>query len=337
MRVRLAVACGLAFVAGPLRAQPQIAGCAVFPADNIWNVPVDTLPVDSKSSAILANMNPGAGLHPDFGSGLWDGGRIGIPFDVVPGSQPPVAVDFAELGWPEESDPGPYPVPPDPQIEGEPGNAAGDRHVLILQTGTCTLHELYYTYPNGENGCAVGAGGWCAASGVRWSLGSNALRPAGWTSADAAGLPMLAGLALYEQVAAGEIRHALRFTVAPTREAYRWPARHEAGSSTDTNYPPMGLRVRLKAGYDVSGFSPHARTILVALKKYGMMLADNGGDWFISGVPDERWNNDVLHELGRVRGSDFEVVDVSSIMVDPNSGATKAPVKKGKGKGPKPR
>ena len=216
--------------------------------------------MDAKSSAILANMNPGAGLHPDFGSGLWDGGRIGIPFDVVPGSQPLVPVDFEELGWPEESDPGPYPVPADPQIEGEPGNASGDRHVLILQTGSCTLHELYYVYPDGQNGCAVGTGGWCAASGARWSLGSNALRPAGWTSADAAGLPIFAGLVRWDEVVAGEIDHALRFTASCTTDAYLWPARHEAGVD-DPDCPPMGARFRLRADFDLSAFGPKATEV----------------------------------------------------------------------------
>ncbi len=322
MFVRRALCVVLVCVAGAASAQQTINGCPIFPANNIWNVPIDGLPVDANSAAILSNMNPNAGLHPDFGSGLWDGGKIGIPFDAVPQSQALVAIDFEDLGWPDESDAGPYPIPPDPQIEGEPGAANGDRHVLLVQAGTCILWELYYTYPDGENGCDAPSNGWCAASGAKWDLNSNALRPDTWTSGDAAGLPILAGLVRFEEVVAGEIRHALRFTVAPTRQAYRWPARHEAGSTTNPDYPSMGLRVRLKAGVDLGGFSPHARTILTALKKYGMMVADNGGDWFISGIPNESWDNDVLHEIGAIQGSDFEVVDVSSLMVDPNSGAT---------------
>jgi hypothetical protein len=322
LRTRLLVCLALLALPAALAAQPTIAGCPIFPADNIWNVPVDTLPVAANSATLLANMNPGAGLHPDFGAGLWLGGAIGIPFDVVPGSQPKVPIDFATYGWPDESDAGPYPVPADPSIEGEPGNATGDRHVLLVESGSCTLYELYYTYPNGANGCTVGTNGWCAASGAKWSLTSNALRPDGWTSADAAGLPILAGLARYEEVAAGAINHALRFTVAPTRQTWIWPARHEAGSTTSTSYPPMGLRVRLKAGFDISAFSAKNRVILTALKKYGMMLADNGGDWFISGAPNAGWNDSELSSLSQVHGSDFEVVDVSSLMVSPDSGAT---------------
>jgi hypothetical protein len=325
MRSRVAVGVALLWIASlpaAVAGQPTIAGCPIFPADNIWNHPVDTLPVDPSSAAIIANMNPGAGLHPDFGAGLWEGGAIGIPFDVVPSSQPLVPIDFATYGWPEESDPGPYPVPADPKIEGEPGNATGDRHVLVLQSGSCILYELYSTYPNGANGCSVGANGWCAASGAWWNLNSNALRPAGWTSADAAGLPILAGLARPEEVAAGAIHHALRFTVEPTRKTYLWPARHQAGSTTSTAYPSMGLRVRLKASFDISGFSAKNRVILTALKKYGMMLADNGGDWFVSGVPSPLWDDDDLSALKQVHGSDFEVVDVSSLRVDADSGAT---------------
>jgi hypothetical protein len=303
-------------------AQPMIDGCPVFPGNNVWNAPVTGLPVAADSATLIANMNPGAGLHPDFGSGFWEGGLIGIPFDSVPAEQPLVPVDFATFGWPDESDPGPYPIPDDPQIEGEPSNATGDRHVLVLERGDCVLWETFYTYPHDENGCD-NAGGWCAASGATWSLASNALRTDGWTSADAAGLPILPGLARYEEVEAGEIRHALRFTVAPTRKARVWPARHQAGSTTDPGYPPMGLRLRLRASVDLSGFSAQTRIVLLALQRYGMILADNGSDWYLSGVPDARWDNDQLvGELAQVHGSDFEVVDTSSLIVSADSAAT---------------
>jgi hypothetical protein len=245
-----------------------------------------------------------------------------------------VDVNYSILGWAGESDPGPFPVPADPQIEGEPNNAVGDRHILIVRQGACELYELYYSYPNGDTAdsqsddsedpveCTVGAGGWCAASGAFYDLGSNELRPDGWTSADAAGLPILPGLARFEEVAAGEIRHALRFTTSPSQSAYLWPARHEASSSTNVNYPPMGLRVRLRADYPLAGFSPHARRLLTAMKRYGMILADNGSDWYVSGIPNASWDNDVLHELDVVDGADFEVVDQSSLMLDADSGET---------------
>jgi len=296
------------------QSSPQLAGCAVFPADNIWNTPVDTLPVDGNSAAYVATIGAGAYVHADFGSGTWEGGPIGIPYVDVPGSQPLVAVTF---GYDDESDPGPYPIPPDAPIEGGP-ESDGDRHVLVLERDDCILYELFYAWPQPD-------GSWEAGSGAIFDLDSHALRPAGWTSADAAGLPILPGLVRYDEVAAGEIRHAIRFTAPQTRRAYVWPARHYASSLTGEQYPPMGQRFRLKAGFDVSGFSPEVQIILQALKKYGMMLADNGSAWYISGVPDERWDNDHLHELHQVHGSDFEAVDVSSLMVDPDSGQVQSP------------
>jgi len=299
--------------AGPLpQSPPQIAGCDVFPADNIWNVPVDTLPVDPNSDAYVASIGADAPLHPDFGSGDWppgSGSPIGIPYAVVPDTQPGITVTF---DYADESDPGPYPIPPDPPIEGGP-QSDGDRHILILDRDDCVLYELFYAWPQPD-------GTWHAGSGAIFDLKSNALRPAGWTSADAAGLPILPGLVRYDEVAAGEIRHALRFTAPRTRRAYVWPARHFASELTDARYPPMGQRFRLRIDFDISGFSPEVQVILRALKKYGMMLADNGGPWFISGVPDERWDNDMLvSELRRVKGSDFEAVNVSSLMVHPDS------------------
>ncbi len=281
----------------------------MFPADNIWNARVDTLPVDAHSADYVATIGVGVGLHPDFGSGLWDGGPIGIPFVVVPGTQPPAPITF---DYDDESDPGPYPIPDDPPIEGG-AQSDGDRHILVLDKDACRLYETWSTYP--EDG-----GGWHAGSGAVFDLRSHALRPDTWTSSDAAGLPILPGLVRYDEVVAGAIRHAIRFTAARTRMAYVWPARHYASSSTDPARPPMGQRFRLKASFDTSPFSPEVRVILMAMKVYGLVLADNGSNWYISGVPDERWDNDALHALGQIRGRDLEAVDVSSLMIDPDSG-----------------
>ena len=293
----------------PTQAPPQIAGCAVFPADNVWNTPIDTLPVDANSAAYVATIGRDRTMHADFGSGLWAGGPIGIPYAVVPGTQRKVTVTF---DYADESDPGPYPIPTAAPIEGGP-DSEGDRHVLIVDRDHCMLYELYDAFPQAD-------GSWSAGSGAIYDLRSNALRPAGWSSADAAGLPILPGLVRYEEVASGEIRHAIRFTAPQTRRAYSWPARHYASSLTGAQYPPMGQRFRLRADFDLSTFSPQVQVILRALKVYGMILADNGSSWYISGVPDERWDNDVLHELHLVRGADFEAVDESSLMLDPNSG-----------------
>jgi hypothetical protein len=293
-------------------AAPSIAGCPVFPADNVWNTPVVTLPVDTNSQDYITTMGAGKGLHADFGSGLWDGGLIGIPYTAVNSSQPKVGIVFDYAG---ESDPGPYPVPPDAPIEGG-SLSTGDRHVLVVDTDNCILYELYSAYPQPD-------GTWQAGSGAIFNLASDALRPATWTSADAAGLPVFPGLVRYDEVAAGEIKHALRFTAPQTRMAFIWPARHQASSLTGQQYPPMGQRFRLKENFDISGFSKDTQVILTALKKYGMILADNGSSWYISGAPDPRWNNDVLHELGRVTGSAFEAVDETSLMIGQDSGQAK--------------
>ncbi len=291
------------------QAPPALAGCAVLPADNVWNTPIDTLPVDANSAAYINTIGAGDYVHADFGSGTWGGGPIGIPYTTVPGSQPRVSVTF---GYADESDPGPYPIPTDAPIEG--GSASsGDRHVLVVDRDNCVLYEMFYAFPQPD-------GSWQAGSGAVFSLQSNALRPAGWTSADAAGLPILPGLVRYDEVATGEIEHALRFTAPQTRRAYVWPARHYASSLTGTQYPPMGQRFRLRADFDVTGFSSEVQVILQALKKYGMILADNGSAWYILGMPDARWDNDHLHELHQIHGSDFEAVDVSSLMVDADSG-----------------
>ena len=271
---------------------------ALFPSDNPWNTAVDTLPVDPNSAAYLKSMGLTTGLHADFGT-TWEGVPNGIPYVTVPGDQKKVKVTF---DYADESDPGPYPIPSDAPIEGGAGSD-GDRHVLVVDTDNRMLYELYDAHPQSD-------GTWKAGSGAVFDLTSNALRPAGWTSADAAGLPILPGLVRYDEtVTAGAILHALRFTVAHTQKAYLYPATHYASSSTDPDLPPMGLRVRLKAGYDISGFSPEVRVILQALKTYGMMVADNGSNWYVSGAPDPRWSDDDLHELGQVEGSDFEVVD----------------------------
>jgi hypothetical protein len=280
---------------------PTAPQCPIFPANNAWNERVDTLPVAPDSAQLIASIGPTTELHPDFGSGLWDGGPIGIPFDVVSKSTPRSHVRF---GYADESDKGLYPIPKTVHIEGG-AQSDGDRHALLLDRDACRLYELYDLHGSGSS--------WTAGSGAIWNLRSNRLRPAGWTSADAAGLPIFPGLARYDEVARGVIDHALRFTVVRTRRAYVYPARHYASSSDDPSLPPMGLRVRLKASVDISHFPKQARVVLQALKTYGMILADNGSNWYISGAPNPKWSNDDLHTLGQITGSDFEVVDTSSL------------------------
>ena len=280
---------------------PTAPHCPVFPASSAWNQRVDALPVAADSARLVQSIGLTAGMHADFGSGLYEGRPIGIPFDVVSHATPRSRVSF---DYADESDRVPYPIPKAVHIEGG-RSSDGDRHALLLDRDACKLYELYALYPRG--------GGWHAGSGALWNLRSNALRPAGWTSADAAGLPILPGLARYDEVARGVIDHALRFTAPRTRKAYVYPARHYASSSDDPSLPPMGLRVRLKADVDVSGFPRQARVVLQALKTYGMILADNGSSWYVSGAPNPKWSNDDLHSLGRITGADFEVVDTSSL------------------------
>ncbi len=287
---------------------PTVGSCRVLPADNIWNTPVDQLIVSALSSTWVTTIGSTKTVHADFGSGVYDGAPIGIPFVTVPGTQTKYPATFT---YADESDPGPYAVPLTAPIEGG-AQSTGDRHALAIDTDHCTLYELYAAYPQ--------AAGWSAGAGAIFNLLSNALRPSGWTSTDAAGLPVFPGLLRYDEIAAGEIRHAIRFTVPQTQRAFVWPARHYASSLTGTQYPPMGARFRLRAGFDISGYSAANQVILRALKKYGMILADNGSAWYLSGAPDSRWNNDDLHNLGQIHGSDFEAVDVSSLMIDPNSG-----------------
>jgi hypothetical protein len=306
-----AVALALFAVSGATAQSPTIGKCPVLPADNIWNTPVDQLPVSANSSTWVSTIGTAKTLHPDFGSGLYNGAPIGIPYITVPGTQTTYPATFT---YADESDPGPYAIPLNAPIEGG-SQSTGDRHTLSVDTDNCILYELYAAYPQTAS--------WIAGSGAIFNLLSNALRPSGWTSTDAAGLPVFPGLLRYDEVATGEIQHAIRFTVPQTQNTFVWPARHYASSLTGSQYPPMGARFRLSAAFDISGFSAANQVILRALKKYGMMLADNGSAWYISGAPDSRWNNDDLHNLGLIVGSNFEAVDVSGLMIDPNSGQAK--------------
>jgi hypothetical protein len=281
---------------------PQAPDCPVFPASNVWNQRVDKLPVANNSRRIIRSIGRSTGLHADFGSGKWDGGKIGIPITFVDGDQPKKKVRFE---YANESDEGPYPIPKNVKIEGG-RQSDGDRHALIVDRDNCRLYELFALYRRES-------GGYRAGSGAIWDLTSNDLRPKGWTSADAAGLPIVAGLARYDEVRRGVIDHALRFTVSETRRKYIYPARHFASDSNDRSLPPMGLRVRLKKGFDISGFPEQAQIVLRALKRYGMIVADNGSDWYISGAPNENWDNDDLHSLNEVPGSAFVVVDTSEL------------------------
>jgi hypothetical protein len=269
----------------------------VFPPDNAWNTNVSTMPVDANSAAYLASIAASGGnqfLHADFGGG----GAYGIPYVTVPGSQAGVPIDFTAYG--DESDPGPYPIPLGAPIEGG-ADSSGDRHVLAVDRDHCKLYELYDAVPSGDH--------WDAGSGAVFDLGSNALRPDGWTSADAAGLPIFPGLVRYDEIAAGHIDHALRFTLQRTQRAYLHPATHFASSTTDPNVPPMGLRLRLKASFDLTPYHGQSLVVLTALKKYGMMVADNGSNWFVSGAADARFDDTDLDQLKSVPGSAFEVVD----------------------------
>ena len=280
----------------------SLGGRRLFPADDPWNQDVSKRPVDPHSDALIASIGAEKPLHPDFGT-VYQGAPIGIPYVVVPGTQPRIPVRFE---YADESDRGPYPIPPDAPIEGGP-RGEGDRHILVVDRDRWKLYELFSARREGR--------GWHAGSGAIFDLKTNTVRPAGWTSADAAGLPILPGLVRYDEaVGQGAIRHALRFTCRRTRRAYVPPASHFASRLDDPHLPPMGMRVRLKATVDDSGFPPAARVILGALKVYGMLLADNGSDWFLSGAPDSRWDDDALHTLKRVRGRDFEVVRMNRLV-----------------------
>jgi hypothetical protein len=280
---------------------PAARHCPVFPANNPWNQRVDHLPVASNSARLIASIGLDAPVHADFGSGKWDGGPIGIPFDVVSRTTPRSRVRFE---YADESDRVRYPIPRHVHIEGG-ANSTGDRHAILVDKSACRLYELYDLRHT--------TGGWTAGSGAVWNLRSNHLRRAGWTSADAAGLPIFPGLARWDEASRGLIDHALRFTAPETRRAYVYPARHYASSSSDPSLPPMGLRVRLKASVNIASFPKQARVVLRALQRYGMILADNGSPWYVSGAPNSHWSNDQLHSLGRLTGADFEVVDTSSL------------------------
>ena len=286
----------------------SLNGAMPFPASNAWNTDISNAPVDPNSANLIASIGISTGLHADFGSGSYNGAPIGIPYLVVDNSQAGSAINFTAYG--SESEPGPYPIPTTAPIEGGPGST-GDRHVIVINRETNRLYELYVAYPQANNR-------WNADSGAIFHLDSNNVRPGGqpgWTSADAAGLPIFPGLVRYDEAAAGVIRHALRFTVQQSRRAYVPPATHFASSNTSPNLPPMGMRVRLKASYVIpASFKPEVRAILQAMKTYGMIMADNGSNWFVSGAPDARWDNDALRtQLGSVRGSDFEVLRLDGL------------------------
>ena len=319
--VALAAAClsSLPLAAVPARVDaaggPSVGSCPLFPVDNVWNTDISSLPVNARSADWIASSG-GSGrlIHPDWGP---SGGSVayGIPWQLVDASHPKVTVTFQ---YADESDPGPYPLGPDTPIEGG-GGTSGDRHALVVDQSTCTLYETYATEDT--------ASGWTAGSGAVFSLTSNALRPAGWTSADAAGLPILPGLVRYSELKSGAIRHAIRFTVQQTDRSYLWPARHYASSTSDPTLPPMGARFRLKSGVDISHFSPDTRVVLTAMQHYGLIVADNGSNWYFQGDTDPGWSSEstVISELKTIPAGDFEAVDESSLMISSDSAQARQP------------
>src|SRR6266849_943840 len=281
----------------------SLGGFVPFPADSLWNADISSEPVDPNSAAVINFIGPGISMHADFGAGQYLGSTIGIPYLVVGGQQPPVAINFTAYG--SESDPGPMLVPVTAPIESYPNPDTGDRHVLVLDNSNCFLYELSSAYVSGNS--------WNAGSGAVWDLLSSEQRPYTWTSADTAGLPIFPGLARYDEVAAGKISHALRFTLQQSRAAFILPASHWAANSSNSNAAPMGMRMRLKASFDVSGYSTANQVILKTLKKYGMIMADNGSNLYLSGAPDDRWDNNDLHALGQVSASNFEVLQMTPL------------------------
>jgi hypothetical protein len=294
----------------------SLNGFLPFPADNLWNLNIASAPVDPNSTAIINFIGGSDAVHPDFGSGEYQGSSIGIPYIVVDSQRSPVAIHFTAYG--DESDPGPMPVPAAAPIEGYPNPGSGDRHVLVIDNSTCWLYELYSSYPQSD-------GSWNAASAAVWDLQADGQRPLTWTSADAAGLSIFAGLARYDEAAAGEIKHALRFTLQNSRAAFVPPASHWAATTSNANAAPMGMRMRLKASFDISQFSATNQVILKALQQYGMIMADNGSNMYISGAPDDRWDNNDLHNLGQLTASDFEVVEMNPIYTQSNLPTGPAP------------
>lgn len=294
--------------AAPPSSQASSAGCAIFTPDNIWHRDISALPVAPRSATYIASIGAAKAVHADFGSGTYDGAPFGIPVTDVSTAVPAVPVTFDYAG---ESDPGPYRIPPTALVEGGPA-ATGDRHVVVFDHTRCADYELW-------NASRRGDGSWTAGSGAVFDLRSDRLRPAGWTSADAAGLPVLAGLVRYDEVAAGRVDHMIRVTVPRSANSYLWPARHAAGSA-DPSLPPMGLVLRLKAGVDISRLPPQARVIAQALKTHGAIVADNGSAWYITGTQDSRWDNDQLSTLKQLTGADFEAVDLSASRVSTDSG-----------------
>ncbi|HEY2629061.1 MAG TPA: hypothetical protein VGI57_08030, partial [Usitatibacter sp.] len=308
-------------LSGDIFAAPAIGGCAIFPSNNYWNTPVDSLPVHASSTAWVNSIGAATKLHPDWGNVLAD--NYGIPFITVNAGQAPVAITFDPDGYSDESDAGPMPIPTTAPVEGG-ASSDGDRHVIAIDTSHCVLYELYNATP-----IAGSPASWKVFSSAKYDLGSNALRPAGWTSADAAGLPIFPGLVRWDEIAAGEIAHAIRFTANNIwarnngQPEYLWPARHWSGSSTDSSRPPMGARFRLKASYDISHFSANTQVVLRAFKKYGIVLADGGSNWYFQGVSDTRFPDAMFDELKSIAGSNFEAVDTSVMQVDPDTAEAK--------------
>ena len=294
----------------------SLNGFLPFPADNLWNQNIANAPVDPNSAAIINFIGGTDPVHPDFGAGQFDGSIIGIPYFVVGASQAPVTITLTDFA--DESDPGPMPVPANALVEGDPNPGDGDRHTLVVDNNSCWLYELYNAVPQSD-------GSWSAASTAVWDLTADEQRPLTWTSADAAGLSIFVGLARYDEVAAGEIKHALRITLQSSRAAFVPPASHWAANSTNANAAPMGMRLRLKSSSNISGFSAANQVILKALQQYGAIMADNGSNMFISGAPDDRWNNDDLHNLDQVTAADFEVVKMGTVYTQANLPTGSAP------------
>ncbi len=293
----------------------SLNGFLPFPSDNLWNKDISSSPVDSNSANILNFIGNSIGLHPDFGSGLYNGSSMGIPYSVVNGSQSLIPINYNAYG--DESDPGPMPIPLTAPIEGYPNPGSGDRHVLVLDSSNCFLYELYSSYPQTAQ--------WNAGSGAVWDLLSDEQRPYTWTSADAAGLPIFPGMIRYDEVAAGSLKHAIRFTVQSSSAGFVPPASHWASNSSNQYAPPMGMRLRLKSSFNVSGYSAANQVILNALKKYGLIVADNGSSMYLSGAPDDRWDNSDLHNLGNVHTSDFEVIQMTPLYTSANVPTGNAP------------